>query len=214
MRPAVPGPAVRALLLCLLLLPAAGCVEKAEGEPSPEPRAYAAADLADIVLRDDERPEGTEPRPDRSGFLDAERFWPSSCCLGIQESFERAGFRVAHLKVFERPGHSADPIDTRPGWEVAVSSAVLFLDEDGAHEALDTWVDYYRAPGVDPVKVGNLGDEAVELVGSPASPAERVYLFVWRRDRLLLSLRASTGYGTVSAPAVRRLVDRMDDRAS
>jgi hypothetical protein len=212
MRPAVPGPAARALL-CLLLLPAVGCVEKADGERSPEPRAYAAADLAGIVLRDDERPDGTEPLPDRSGFLDAERFWPSSCCLGIQESFDRAGFQVAHVKVFERPGHSADPIDTRPGWEVAVSSAVLFLDGDGAHEALDTWVDYYQA-GLDPVKVDSLGDEAIGLVGSPASPAERVYLFVWRRGRLLLSLRASTGYGTVSAPAVRRLVDRMDDRAS
>jgi hypothetical protein len=212
MRPAVPGPAARALL-SLLLLPAVGCVEKADGEPSPEPRAYATADLADIVLHDDERPDGTQPLPDRSGFIDAERFWPSSCCLGIQESFDRAGFQVAHVKVFERPGHSADPIDTRPGWEVAVSSAVLFLDEDGASEALDTWVDYLRA-GLDPVKVGSLGDEAVGLVGSPASPAERVYLFVWRRGRLLLSLRASTGYGTVSVPAVRRLVDRMDDRAS
>jgi hypothetical protein len=212
MRPAVPGPAARALVLFLLLLPAVGCVEKADGVTNPEPRAYAAADLADIVLRDDERPDGTEPRPDRSGFLDAERFWPSSCCLGIQESFDRAGFQVARVKVFERPGHSADPIDTRPGWEVAVSSAVLFRDEDGASEALDTWVDYWE-PGLDPVKVGSLGDEAVGLVGSPASPAERVYLFVWRRGRLLLSLRASTGYGTVSLPAVRRLVDRMDDRA-
>jgi hypothetical protein len=214
MRSAVPGPAARALLLCLLLLPAAGCVKKALGETSPERREYVAADLAAFVLRDDERPEGTEPRRDRSGFQDAERFWPSSCCRGIQESFDRAGFQVAHVKVFERPGHSADPIDTRPGWEVAVSSAVLFLDEDGASEALDTWVGYYRAPGLDPVKVESLGDEAIGLVGSPASPAERVYLFVWRRGRLLLSLRASTGYDTVSLPAVRRLVDRMDDRAS
>jgi hypothetical protein len=53
----------------------------------------------------------------------------------------------------------------------------------------------------------------VGMTGSPESAAERMFFFVWRRGRLLLSLRASTGAGTVSANDVVDLVERMDARA-
>jgi hypothetical protein len=214
MRRRLPGPAVRAAL-CVLLLPAlAGCADKAVGGTRAERRYYVATDLRRFVLTVDERPPETELRDDLSGRLNLEAFWPTSCCLGIQEEFDQAGFQIAHSAVFERPGHSEDPIDTRPGWEVLVSSAVLFLSEDGADRAMETWVDHYRAPVLDPVDVPGLGDRAVGLAGSPTAPAERMYLFVWRRGRLVLSLRASTGAGTVPLETVRRLVALMDARAA
>jgi hypothetical protein len=205
---------IRAVVACLLLLTPAACGREARGGTPGEPRFYAAADLPGFVLRREDAPEGTELRDDLSGRYDLERLWPTSCCLGVQELFDEAGFQTAHVTLFERPGHSADPVDTRPGWELVSSSAVLFLTDDGAARAMDAWIDYHRAPVLDPVDVRGLGDEAVGLTGSPAAPADQLYLYVWRRGRLVLSLRASTGAGTVPVDEVRRLVDRMDDRAS
>lgn len=78
---------------------------------------------------------------------------------------------------------------------------------------MDVWIDEVRTPFLEPVDLGRLGDESVGMTGSPESAAERMFLFVWRRGRLLLSLRASTGAGTVSANDVLDLVERMDARA-
>jgi hypothetical protein len=208
----IPVPARIAVLSALLLFPA--CEEEtARGTGAPN-RFYTAEDLDDIVLRPDEAPEGTEVREDASGQYDLEDFWPSSCCLGLQEQFDQAGFQTARVTMFEQPGHSADPLDTRPGWEQVSSTAVLFFSDEGAAEAMDTWIAYYRAPVLEPVDVDGLGDEAVGLAGSPMAPAEELVMYFWRRGRLLLSLRASTGAGTVPVAAVRRLADRMDARAS
>jgi hypothetical protein len=198
-------------MLCLLLLSACGETTRGTGAPD---RFYTAEDLDDIVLRPDEAPEGTEIRDDASGAYDLEDFWPSSCCLGLQEQFDQAGFQTAQVTMFEQPGHSADPLDTRPGWEQVSSTAVLFFSDEGAAQAMETWIDYYRAPVMDPVDVDGLGVEAVGLAGSPMAPAEELILYFWRRGRLLLSLRASTGAGTVPVADVRRLADRMDARAS
>jgi hypothetical protein len=211
---ALPGrPAM--IALCLLLLAGAACsADAADGKSAAgSDRYYTAGELPDLVLRPGERPEGTELRDDLSGRQNVDRFLPTSCCLALQEAFEEAGFQVAHVRVFERPGHSADPIDTRPGWEVAESTAVLFLDEEGAAQAMDAWVEEVRTPYFDPVDLRGFGDRAVGLTGSPESAAERTFLFVWRRGRLLLSLRASTGAGTVPADEVRRLARLMDERA-
>jgi hypothetical protein len=202
----------RIAMLCLLLLPA--CGEGTERRTGDSDRFYMAEDLDNIVLRPDEAPEGTEIRDDASGAYDLEDFWPSSCCLGLQEQFDRAGFQTAEVTMFEQPGHSADPLDTRPGWEQVSSTAVLFFSDEGASEAMETWIDYYRAPVLEPVDVDGLGAEAVGLAGSPMAPAEELVLYFWRRGRLLLSLRASTGAGTVPVAEVRRLADRMDGRAS
>jgi hypothetical protein len=202
------------VLVCLVLPGAAGCGREAISETGSEGRFYTADDLPDLVLHRDEAPEGTEFLKDRSGRRDLERFWPSSCCVGVQVQFEEAGFQTAHVALFERPGHSADPVDTRPGWELVTSSAVLFMTDEGAAEAMDMWIDHHRAPVLDPVDVRGLGKHAVGLAGSPTSPAEQQYLYFWRRGRLLLALRASTGAGTVSVEQVHRLVDRMDARAS
>jgi hypothetical protein len=201
----------RIAMLCLLLLSACGETRRGTGAPD---RFYTAEDLDDIVLRPDEAPEGTEIRDDASGAYDLEDFWPSSCCLGLQEQFDQAGFQTAQVTMFEQPGHSADPLDTRPGWEQVSSTAVLFFSDEGAAQAMETWIDYYRAPVMDPVDVDGLGVEAVGLAGSPMAPAEELILYFWRRGRLLLSLRASTGAGTVPVADVRRLADRMDARAS
>jgi hypothetical protein len=197
--------------LCLAL---AACTAEARSEPAPEPRFHTAEDLPDLVLHADEAPEGTEFVEDASGTQDLERFWPTSCCLGIQAQFEEDGFQTAQVAVFEQPGRSADPVDTRPGWELVSSSAVLFLSDEGAATAMDEWVDYYRAPVLDPVSVQGLGEDAVGLAGSPSSPAERVFLYFWRYGRLVLALRVSTGEGTVSLDQVRHLVDLMNARAS
>jgi hypothetical protein len=197
--------------LCLVL---AACAEEARSEADSEPRFHTAEDLPDIVLHADEAPEGTEFVEDASGSQDLERFWPTSCCLGIQAQFEDAGFQTAQVAVFEQPGRSADPVDTRPGWELVSSSAVLFLTDEGAATAMDHWVEYYPSPVLEPVSVRGLGEDAVGLAGSPSAPAERVYLYFWRYGRLVLALRASTGEGTVSLDQVRRLVDAIDARAA
>jgi hypothetical protein len=213
MRRALPGRA--AIVVLFLLLPAAAaCSDVADGKSADgSDRYYTAEELPDLVLRPGERPKGTMLRDDLSGRQNLDRFLPASCCLALQEAFDEAGFQVAHVRVFERPGHSADPIDTRPGWEVAESTAVLFLDEEGATQAMDAWVDEVRRPYLDPVDLRGFGDRAVGFTGSPESAAERMFLFVWRRGRLLLSLRASTGAGTVPADDVRRLARLMDERA-
>jgi hypothetical protein len=212
----MPRPTPRVALLtvvcALLVLPACGQEPAADGDGGG--RFYTAEDLDDIVLRPEEAPQGTEVRDDASGPYDLQDFWPSSCCLGVQEQFDKAGFQTAQVTMFERPGHSADPLDTRPGWEQVSSSAVLFFSDEGAAEAMDTWIDYYRAPVLEPVDVDGLGGEAVGLAGSPTAPAEELYLYFWRRGRLLLSLRASTGAETVPLAQVRRLADQMDARAS
>jgi hypothetical protein len=205
---------VRAVAASLLVLVLAGCGRQTRGGLSREHRFYTARDLSGFVLRREEAPEGTELREDASGQYDLERLWPTSCCLEVQEQFDEAEFQTARVSLFERPGHSADPVDTRPGWELVSSSAVLFLTDEGAAMAMDAWIDYHRSPVLDPVDVRGLGDSAVGLTGSPAAPAEQLFLYVWRRGRLLLSLRASAGAGTVPVEQVRRLVDRMDDRAS
>jgi hypothetical protein len=210
MSPPTPG-LVRLVLAALLLV--AACGRDAADGTSGEPRFYTARELASFVLHRDEGPEVTEFREEASGAQDVKRFWPSSCCLGIQAQFEEAGFQTSQVAVFERPGHSADPIDTRPGWELVSSSAVLFLTDEGASAAMDVWVDHYRTPVLEGLDVRGLGQEAVGLAGSPVAPAERQYVYVWRRGRLLLALRASTGAGTVSVDQVRKLVDRMDARA-
>jgi hypothetical protein len=207
-----PVPARIAVLGLLLLFPA--CAEEAAKVAGGADRFYTAEDLDEIVLSPDEAPEGTEVRADASGPYDLEDFWPSSCCLGLQEQFDQAGFQTAQVTMFEQPGHSADPLDTRPGWEQVSSTAVLFFSEEGASQAMDTWIDYYRAPVLEPVDVDGLGVEAVGLAGSPMAPAEQLVLYFWRRGRLVLSLRASTGTGTVPLAQVRRLADRMDARAS
>jgi hypothetical protein len=213
MRRALPGRAA-IVALCLFLPAAAACsADAAGGKSAGSDRYYTAGELPDLLLPSRERPQGTELRDDLSGRQNLDRFLPASCCLALQEAFDEAGFQVAHVRVFERPGHSADPIDTRPEWEVAESTAVLFLDEEGAAKAMEAWVEEVRTPYLDPVDLEGLGDRAVGLTGSPESAAERMFLFVWRRGRLLLSLRASTGAGTVFADDVRRLARLMDERA-
>lgn len=203
---------IRAGVALLIML--SGCGSEARSHPASGRRFYTARDLPAIVLHADEAPEGTEFLEDASGPRDLKRFWPTSCCLGIQAQFGEADFQTAQVAVFEQPGRSADPIDTRPGWELVSSSAVLFMTDDGAATAMDLWIDQYRAPVLDPVGVRGLGGDAVGLAGSPSSPAELVYLYFWRYGRLVLALRASTGEGTVSVEQVRRLVDLMDARAS
>lgn len=199
--------------MVLLLLPACGEPEgREQGEPSR--RYLTAAELDDVVLRSDEAPEGTEYLEDRSGELSLKELWPTACCLGVQDQFRQDGFQTAYAAVFERPGHSADPIDARPGFELVSSSAVLFLDDHGASEALGQWADYFREPALEPIDVAGFGEEAVGLAGSPEAPAEILILYLWRIRRLVLGLRVSAGAGTVGVADARELAERMQDRAS
>lgn len=200
--------------MTLLLLPACGQPESGGRTGDRSSQYHTAADLDDIVLRPDEAPEGTEYLEDRSGELSLKELWPTSCCLGVQDQFRQDGFQTAYAAVFERPGHSADPIDARPGFEVVSSSAVLFLDEQGASEAMGQWADYFREPALEPIDVEGFGEEAVGLAGSPEAPAEILVLYLWRIGRLVLNLRVSAGAGTVGVADARGLADRMRDRAT
>lgn len=202
------------LALILLLLTACGRPETGRSAGERPTRYHTAADLDDIVLRPDEAPAGTEYLEDRSGELTLKELWPTSCCLGVQDQFRQDGFQTAYAAVFERPGHSADPIDARPGFEVVSSSAVLFLDDQGASEAMGQWVDYFREPALESIDVEGFGEEAVGLAGSPEAPAEILVLYLWRIGRLVLSLRVSAGAVTVGVPDARELAERMRDRAT
>lgn len=181
---------------------------------SDPPRAYSPADLEGIVLRPDEGPEGTRFVESASGAMTLERFWPSSCCPAQQMAFADAGFEAGHATLFERPGRSGEPIDTRPGFEQLSSRAALFRSELGASEAMAGWIEYQDAAELDPLPARGLGEVAEGFVGSPDAPAETVVLYVWRIGRLVLYLRASVGTGTVSVEQVRAMADRMDRRAS
>ena len=91
---------------------------------SDRPRTYWPSDLEGFVLRPDEGPEGTLFVEGASGPLTLERFWPSSCCPSQQQAFDEAGFVAGYGVLFERPGRSGEPIDTRPGFEQLSSRAL------------------------------------------------------------------------------------------
>ena len=187
----------------------AGAAARSSAEPG-----FTPDDLERFVVRADEAPEGVELLIESSGELGVDGLWPDDCCPAQQEIFRDAGFVAAYGAAFQKPGHSGDPIDTRPGWEILRSHAVLFATEVGASSAMHDWRAYYKSSVLDPLPTDGLGDEAIAVVGSPNAPAEVFYLYLWRIDRLVLSLRASVGRGSVSTDEVRAFVDRMDARAT
>ena len=188
--------------------------DRAPVQAAPSPRSIERGELEGIILRASEGPPGTEYVVEQSGDLSLDGLWPTSCCPTMHALMKEAGFDAAAHAYFEKPGHSDDPVDTREGWELVASSAVLFETEAGASEALELWVDYYRDAELEPLPTEGLGEEAIALWGSPTAPAETMFIYAWRMDRLLLVLRVSSGRGTVGVPQVRELVDRMDARAS
>lgn len=200
------------VLAAILLL--SGCRgEDAEGGTTESVRV-TPADLGNIVLPASEAPEGTDYLAERSGTISLEDLWPSDCCPAQQLEFREAGFADAYARVFQKPGHSDDPIDTRPGWELVSSSAVLFRTPEGATAAMDSWLGYYESPVLDAIPADGLGEEALAVMGSPNAPAEVFFLYLWRVDRALMGLRVSAGAGTVSVEDVRALADRMNSQIS
>lgn len=208
-------PGRRLVFALAVLLLCAACGGKSEAEPeTPAQEHVSAVELGDVILEASEAPPGTEYLPERSGTLRVEELWPSDCCPTQQMVFGDAGFSTAYARVFEKPGHTGDPIDTRAGWETVSSAAVLFRTEEGASTAMDSWLEYYESPALEAVSAEGLGDEAVAVMGSPESPAEVFFLYLWRIDRAVLNLRVSAGTGTVSVADVRALVDTMDARVT
>ena len=205
---------IHATLAIAALLSLVACGGDAGAGGSSPPPQFSPSDLDGFVLGEDEAPAGTEYLKGTSGALTLGELWSSDCCAVQQEAFEDAGFDAAYGSFFEQPGHSADPIDARPGYEIVSSTAVLFATSTGATQALEHWYEYHASPVLQRVSTEGLGDEAIAVMGSPDAPAETLFFYVWRIDRLVLSLRASTGRGTISLDQVRDLVDRMDGRAS
>ena len=197
-----------------LLVAGTSCGGPASRPVSDEHRTYTPTDLEGFVLRPDEGPEGTSFVEGASGPLTLERFWPSSCCPAQQAEFDEAGFVAGYATLFERPGRSGEPIDTRAGFEQLSSRVALFGSERGASEAMAGWIEFHDAGELDRLPGSGLGEDVGAFVGSPNAPAETVVLYVWRKGRLLLYLRASVGTGTVPVERVRELADRMDRRAS
>lgn len=200
-------------LRLLLVFALAACGGSADAR-DPQPRTISAADLDDIVLAADEAPPGTEYLADSSGPLTVKKLWNPSCCPGQIAAFEEAGFTTGYRSFFEKPGHSGDPIDARPGVEVAASTAALFADAAGASRAMRDWHAYYDSPVLDPLGTAGLGEEAIAVMGSPNAPAEVVFLYLWRIDNLVLSMRVAGGRGTVGLDQARAMAYRMDRRAS
>jgi hypothetical protein len=204
---------LRPLLTAAFVL-LASCGGGESSNRAEEPERVTAIDLDDVVLRASEAPPGATYLPERSGTVSLEELWPSDCCPSQQLAFRDAGFSSAYARVFQKPGHSDDPIDTRPGWELVSSAAVLFRTPGGASAAMDSWLSYYESPVLDALPTQGLGEEAVAVTGSPNAPAEVFFLYLWRIDRALLALRVSAGRETVSEGQVRRLVDLMDGRVT
>jgi hypothetical protein len=209
---------VRAGLVSLAVVPALAAPACGEDGPTgraPAPRAYSTEDLEAFVLRPQEGPPATRLVEAGSGPLaTVEQFWSSVCCPAQQEVFADAGFQAGYGALFERPGRSGDPIDTRPGYELISSRVALFSTEEGAAEAMREWIEYHDAPELAALPARGLGDDAHAFVGTPNSPAETLVMYFWRLGRLVLSLRVSAGTGTVTVSEVRALVDRMHRRAS
>jgi hypothetical protein len=197
-------------VVAAMALAVPACRRDAAGGVTAPPRTYAPADLEGLILRRAEAPGLTVPV--QVGALDLDELWPSACCPVQQEAFSDAGFVAAAGALFERPGHSGDPIDTRSGYEVVSSEAALFATDTGASQAMASWIDYHRAPELDPLPARGLGETSAGFVGMPNAPAETVVLFFWRIGRLVLHLRASGG--SILVGDVRALADRMDARAS
>jgi hypothetical protein len=197
-------------LAAALTLGIPSCAGKTPQEATAPPRSVSPADLGGITLQRSEAP--ADMVPVQVGDLEIDELWPSDCCVALQEVFSDAGFVAAAGALFERPGHSGDPIDTRTGYEVVSSEAALFATDTGADDAMVSWIDYHRAPELDPLPARGLGEDAVAFVGMPNAPAETVVLYFWRIGRLVLHLRA-TG-GSILVADVRALADRMDARAS
>ena len=204
------GPAAATVLLLL----ASACADGAEGSDAGPAVRVSPAELGEIVLPASEAPEGTEYLPERSGTIPLVELWPSDCCPSQQLAFEEAGFSEAYARVFLKPGHSDDPIDTRAGWELVSSAAVLFKTPEGATAGMDSWLGYYESPALEALPTDGLGEEAVAVKGSPNAPAETFFLYLWRVDRALMALRVSAGTDTVTAEDVRSLVDRMNSQIS
>ncbi len=196
----------------LLLLVGAACGGDVEADGAA-PERFSPDDLPGLILRADEAPEGTEYIAAASGVLAVDDVW-GACCPTQREAFEDAGFTAAAGAFFEQPGHSGDPIDTRPGVEVASSTAALFATPTGADAAMESWYAYYRSPVLEPLDTSGLGEEAIAVMGSPNAPAEVLFLYLWRIDTLVLSLRVSGGRDSISVEQVRGWVDRMDARAA
>ncbi len=207
------SPVLPSLAMAGLLLLTSCEAEPARGRGEPEGHV-GPSDLADVILEASEAPLGTEYLAERSGTLRVEELWPSDCCPTQQLVFEEAGFSTAYARAFEKPGHTGDPVDTRPGWETVASVAVLFRTPEGASTAMDSWLEYYESPALEAVSGEGLGDKAIAVTGSPESPSEVFFLYLWRIDSTVLALRASAGAGTVSVADVRALVDRMDARVT
>ncbi|MGH2711017.1 MAG: hypothetical protein ACRDH9_07435 [Actinomycetota bacterium] len=204
----------RLLPLMVTALLATACGDGSSSKAAPRSPELSRLDLDEIVLQQDEAPEGTSYLAERSGLLELDDLWPSDCCPGQQVLFEEAGFETAYAGVFEKPGYSGEPIDTRPGWELVSSAAVLFETTTGASSALGAWLAYYESPVLDRLPTDDLGEEGIGLMGSPNAPAEIFYLYLWRVDRAVFSVRVSAGAGTVSSEEVRALVDLMYARIS
>lgn len=202
----------RLLPLLVTALIATACGDGQSSKAAPPEREITRLDLGDIVLQQDEAPEGTAFLAARSGLLQLNDLWPDDCCPGQQILFDEAGFETAYAGVFEKPGYSGEPIDTRPGYELVSSAAVLFETPVGASSGLGAWLDYYESPVLDRLPDEGLGEDAIGLMGSPNAPAEVLFLYLWRVDSALFSVRVSAGAGTVSAEDVRALVDRMNAR--
>jgi hypothetical protein len=197
-----------------LTLAGAACADEGTERPV-ESRTYSADDLEAFVLRPQEAPSPTRFVEGGSGPLTTvEQFWPSVCCPAQQEAFADAGFQAGYGALFERPGRSGDPIDTRPSYELISSRVALFATEDGAEDAMREWIEYHAAPELASLPARGLGEDAHAFVGNPNAPAETLVMYFWRLGRLVLSLRVSAGAGTVSVSEVRALVDRMHGRAS
>jgi hypothetical protein len=202
-------------LVAALTLVAPACGDGNVTERQAEARTYSTDELEAFVLRAQEAPPETQFVEGGSGpLMRVEQFWPSICCPAQQEAFADAGFRAGYGALFERPGHSGEPIDTRPGYELVSSRVALFATGDGADEAMREWIDYHDAPELAALPARGLGDDAHGFVGTPNAPAETLVLYFWRLGRLVLSLRVSGGTGTVAVSEVRAMVERMHERAS
>jgi hypothetical protein len=191
---------------------ATACGDESSSEVVATHAELTPINIDEVVLGADEAPEGTDYLPERSGILALDELWPSDCCPGQQALFEEAGFETAYAGVFEKAGHSDDPIDTRPGYEVVASVVALFETSTGASSALGSWIDYYESPVLERLPADGLGEESIGLKGNPNTPAEVFYLYLWRIDRAVLALRVSAGTESITTEQVRELVDRMSSR--
>jgi hypothetical protein len=174
---------------------------------------FGQDDLARIVLRADEAPEGTRKVAELGGPQDLEAFATSPA---EREALVADGFVKGYVAYFAPDTYFAVSRPNDEELAAAVSVQViagLFEGDEGARSSLRRYVEDLstrQVPGAATEPWEGLGEEAFRLEGR-APDGSPVIAYLWRVRNLVLVV---AGSGPIRDAVVRELVRTVDKRAA